>query len=601
MSFLEGLIQAHSNPYAPADERRDAGSALFREFVSGLTRSDFIQADEVQQWLAEMHREQDTFTKAVTLQSFPREVGRSREPGRPESVIYAHELGVIGASTLNPWMEKPGNAAGFDFLAYMHEVLDIHQALVYTRQHQATPFFRPYDENDDNPLGYRWVRRDGEKLTTEDQKECRRLDRILQSCGTETDAVMRKWVKRRRTLKEFGASLVADTLTYDWCPTEIIHDNSRKFLGWRNLDPRLIRLAFEDGYLGDDRIVALQVRPEEQAAILGYEMDEIVCDVRNPRSSIWYGDYGRAELEAFVKAATAYMNSFTFNAANQDRNSLPRGFLTLYGRFDKRALNSFRGMWNDLVRGAANRWALPVLVSESKQEGGAAYTPVDTATSEMYLTKWMIFLVSIMCALYGMDPVELNMESFTSKTSSLSGKDTAEKLQSSHDRGFIPLMLFIFEWLNDNIVARLTKKYYLTAVGLFPGDEERKHERQKLSLTVDECRAIDGEDAHPDPDIGAAPINPSLMSIYSLKLQTKMQQDMLAQQGGGGGDQGDELPGGEQHLRGHYGDDGADGNGGNTLDEFPTPRGGPKQPLDEFPAPGKMAKSRLVVTIKELP
>ena len=447
MSVLERLIQLRSDPRVPAGEKRDVNAELFRSLTSGLGRDDFIPAEEVATWMREVQAQGEAFTKSVQFQSWVRPGGEVGS-GEHQSLLYVNELGVVGQGA-DPFMEKPGNASGFDFLAYMHESLDVDQACVMLRQHQVAAYTRPYDENDDTPTGYRWVRRDGEKLSARDKKETARLDRILANSGTELDPQKRKWDLRRRTFASYISALVADTMVYDSCPTETVVGRDKRLLGWHNIDPRTVRLAYEDGYLGDDSIIAVQIRPEERVGWLGYQRDDLIFEVRNPRSSIYYGDYGKAELEAFVRAATAYLNSFTFNASQQDRNSLPRGFMTLYGRFDKRALNSFRTMWNDLVRGAAKRWALPVLVSESKQEGGASYTPVDTAVSEMYLAKWMTFIISILTALRGIDPTEINMDSFTAKSSSLNGKDTAEKLQSSHDRGFIPLMIWLLNYINE--------------------------------------------------------------------------------------------------------------------------------------------------------
>jgi hypothetical protein len=533
VSVLSQLLALGHRPLPP-DEERDVNGEMFRTLFTGIQRSDFIGNDEMQHWLSELHQHDYQFQKAVRFETALKPLGVSgrASPGHHQSFLYAKELGVLGQTTADPWMEKPTPSGAFDFLAYMHENLDIHQALVSARCHQAEPFCRPYNDEDDNPLGYRWTRRDGERLNDADIRNTRSLDNILAMCGTERDPNKAQWKYRRQPFDSFVHQMIADSLVADSCPVELVHGGDGRLLGWHNLDYRTIRLAYEDGYLGDDAIVAVQINPETRGAVLGYHADDFLFPVRNPRSSVYYGDYGRSELESFTRAATAYLNSFTFNAAQQDRNSIPRGFLTLYGRFDQRALNSFRDQWNQLVRGAARRWALPVLVSESRQEGGAMYTPVDTMISEMYLTKWITFLVSLMCALYGMDPVELAMEAFTSKQSSLSGKDTSEKLQSSHDRGFIPLMLWLQAQLNTRLVSQYTSKYAIGWVGLFPADLEARQERQKLVLTVNEMRELDGVDEHPDPDIGAAPVNPVHMSVFSLKLQQRMMAEQQAQMGG---------------------------------------------------------------------
>jgi hypothetical protein len=553
VSLLGSLLDLHQRPDLPPSEARDVNRELLQTFTRGLSRSDYIPQDEVQLWLTQLMAQEEAMAKAVILnpayvqRAYPNvDVTEAARWQGHKGILHVAELGVAGGFGLNRWADKGTPNGGFDFLSYMHENLDIHQAIVFTRTHQVGTFLRPFREDDNNPLGYRWVRKDGEKLTEDDKKATNRLDRLLAMSGTDDDPTTFAYDHQRSLLPEFTKALVANSLIADACPVEIepVVGNPKKVAGWYALDFRTIRLAWESGYDGDDRIVGVQLAPESGGVpIVGYERDELIWAVRNPRANVFYGRYGKAELEAYVKAATAYLNSCTFNAANQDRNSLPRGFLTLYGRFDTTQLLTFKEQWNALVKGAARRWALPVLVSESRQEGGAAYTPVDTQLSEMYLTKWIIFQVSILCSFYGLDPIELNMESFTSKQSSLSGKDTAEKLQSSHDRGLITLMLWVETWFNTYLIPRLqtSPKYDLVFVGLFPSDEDRKHERQKLTLTVDEMRRNDGEDPIENPLLGNAPVNPSLMSAYMVGVQ----QDQAAQQQqppGGGEDENYGLP-----------------------------------------------------------
>jgi hypothetical protein len=626
VSLLGSLLDLQRQPNLPSDEARDVNRQLLQQLTSGLSRGDFIAADEMNLWLMQLAQQEEAMAKAVVLnptylqRAYPKvDVDEAARWQGHKGILSVAELGVSGGFGLNRWADKATPNGGFDFLAYMHEALDIHQAIVFTRTHQVGTFLRPYREDDNNPLGYRWLREDGEKLTDDDKKECARLDGILQMCGTERDPTKFNWEHQRTLLAEFAEALVANSLIADSCPVEVepLLGRPDKVAGWYALDFRTTRLAFESGYEGDDRIVAVQLAPESGGVpIVGFERTEFIHSVRNPRANVYYGRYGKSELEAYVKAATAYLNACTFNAANQDRNSLPRGFLTLYGRFDMTQLLTFKEQWNALVRGAARRWALPVLVSESRQEGGAAYTPVDTQLSEMYLTKWIIFNVSLLCSFYGVDPIELNMEAFTAKQSSLSGKDTSEKLQSSHDRGLIPLMLWLEEWFNTYLIPRLTKKYRLTWVGLFPDDEERKFERQKLTLTVDEMRQIDGEDPHENPQIGQAPVNPVHMSTYMMGLQQQQQQQQQQPGMGGVGDEKDQgynfgLPDSEApYFPGNA--QPAAGNGGPPAGRpAPPAPGGPPPPPPRpggagrpaAPPFGKAVRSpgRLTVTIRELP
>ncbi len=52
--------------------------------------------------------------------------------------------------------------------------------------------------------------------------------------------------------------------------------------------------------------------------------------------------------------------------------------------------------------------------------------------NEMYFSKWMTFLTSIICPIFAMSPSEINFDSLTyGSSSALSGSDTSEKLVAS--------------------------------------------------------------------------------------------------------------------------------------------------------------------------
>jgi hypothetical protein len=536
--FEETLKLSSGRSVASDDERRDATRQLVSLIQTGLGRSDYATSDESRSfldfWSSRPTVHEGGFTKAVTLHSVAAPLADTHRGGH-QSVLYVNQLGVLGLGQTERYAEKP-MGGGFEFLRYMMDHLDVGNMIRLCRQRQVGSFIRPYREDDNNPLGYRWVRRDGERLTPADEKTVRRLDDVLQSCGTELDPVRRGWLMRRRALSGFVNTLIADTLTADACPIEVVTGTNGRPAGWYNIPFDTVRLAHEDGYEGDDRIVAVQLQPNERIPFLGFEASEMVYEVRNPRSLLEYHDYGQSELEHCIRAATAYLNTCTFNSAAVDRNSIPRGFLTLYGKFDLQQQQAFKQQWNELMRGATKRWHMPVMVAESKQEGGAAWTAVDSVNQEMFMIKWVILQIALLCSAFGIDPTELNMESFSSKVSSLSGSDTSEKLQSSRDRGLIPLMIWLENLLNEQIIRRLNPKYRITWVGLFPDDEVRKHERQKLVCTVNELRAIDGEEEHKDPTIGDAPVNVSLMGLYQQRLA--MQQQDAAGFGGDGSEDG---------------------------------------------------------------
>src|SRR3546814_7415229 len=82
----------------------------------------------------------------------------------------------------------------------------------------------------------------------------------------------------------------------------------------------------------------------------------------------------------------------------------------LQGNYSEQDLAAFKRYWTAMVRGIDNRWNMPFLVSKD-QESKASFENFGIEVDEMMFSKWMTFLASMICAIYGIAPDELNFES----------------------------------------------------------------------------------------------------------------------------------------------------------------------------------------------
>ncbi|MDU7525074.1 MAG: phage portal protein, partial [Roseomonas mucosa] len=244
----------------------------------------------------------------------------------------------------------------------------------------------------------------------------------------------------------------------------------------------------------------------------------LIYEVRNPSSSVMRGGYGMSETELLVQVVTGYLNAMQTNIDGFNKNSIPRGILTLIGEYADDELKSFKRYWNQMLRGADNRWGLPVMVSKDKN-GVAHWQNLGIEYDEMMFSKWMTFLTSIGCAIYGMDPSEINFESFSAGRSSLSGSDTEEKLANSKDKGMRPLLSHYESVWSDFVVAEEDDRFGFRWVGLDPEDPQQLLDKQKQTMTVDEMRAAMGQQKHPVPLVGNAPLNPAHIPLYQQAMQ----------------------------------------------------------------------------------
>jgi len=437
--------------------------------------------------------------------------GRYRDvPKRGMQSIFLDDMQI---NVMGEWFEKP-STLGFDTLRSMVDQTPVLNAVILTRIRQISRFCAL---SEDGGPGFEIRHIDRKhKLTAEEQESTKELAKFFQHCGWESNPRKRRNLKRD-SFPQFMAKLARDSLTMDAAPieTEMRRDRSKGIDGIYAVDGATIRLCTEDGYSGDDEIFAVQV--VSGRACTAYTRDQLIYEPRNPRTDVKLGGYGLGETELLVRLVTGFLNAMTHNIDGFDKNAIPRGMLHLSGDYSTEDLSAFKRYWNSMVRGVNNAWSLPVMVSKD-QESKASFEKFGIDFDEMMFAKWMTFLTSMICAIYGMAPDEINFESFSSTASSLSGSDTAEKLASSKDKGLRPLMGYFENILSDFVVADFSDKYCFRWVGLDPVNEATEWEAKKLILSLDELRAEKGYEAWDGP-LGAAPLNPSLIGPWQQSQQ----------------------------------------------------------------------------------
>lgn len=395
-------------------------------------------------------------------------------------------------------------------------------AVILTRVNHVRRFAKQNDSGEGPGFTIRHREKD-HRLTEAEKRSIELLNRFFSNCGWEFDPRQRKAL-RRDSLPEFLAKSVRDSLALDSAPieTEMKRDIKLGMDGFYAVDGATIRLCTEDGYEGDDEVFALQVI--QSRICMAYTSADLIYELRNPMSHVHSGGYGLSEVELLVRVVTGFLNAMAYNIKGFDDNAIPKGLLHLSGGYGKEDLLAFKTFWNAMVKGINNAWALPVLVSPD-QESKASFERFGVEFNEMYFSKWMTFLVAIICALFGMSPEEINFESFSAARSSLSGTDTEEKLASSKDKGLVPLLSYYEGIFTDYIVSGFDEKYVFRWTGLDEEDRKAKEERQKIYCTINEMRAKDGEEMIKDEVMGNAPVNPSLMGLYMQQQQAKQQPE----------------------------------------------------------------------------
>lgn len=507
--MTDNALETAHNPAAPIDEQQDA----MRISQQAAMPTSVPNMAELVRYVADQY-EEEQLTKALARKNvipFPSKAVRDGDNGMQSVFLDDHRVNIMGE-----WYERP-SAFTFDTMRSMVDQTPILSAVILTRQRQVRRFCR-VTEGGKGP-GFKIALRDpSAKVGAEEQQSIQHLQSFFTNCGWETNPRQRARLKRDN-FSNFMAKHVRDSLILDSAPieTEFKRDRKRGMDGFYAVDGGTIRLCSEVGYQGDDEIFALQV--VEGQIRTAYTFDDLIYLPRNPRSDVTIGGYGMSETELLVRTVTGFLNAMTYNLKYFDSNAIPKGLLHLSGDYSNDDLSAFKRYWNSMVKGINNAWALPVMVSKN-QESKASFENFGVDVNEIMFAKWMTFLTSIICAIYGMAPDEINFESFTAGTSSLSGSDTEEKLINSKDKGFRTLLSHFEDEFSDFIVADFSEKYCFRFTGLDEKTPDQQWVEEQAISTVNEARAARNMDP---TDWGDCPLNPALQGAYQQTQQSNQE------------------------------------------------------------------------------
>jgi hypothetical protein len=197
----------------------------------------------------------------------------------------------------------------------------------------------------------------------------------------------------------------------------------------------------------------------------------------------------------------------------------------------------------------------------------------------MEFSSWLEYLVKVICAVYLIDPSEINFEmkgSMHQTQGPMFESQNESKQKLSKDRGLKPLLKFIESEFNKNVIYQIDPKLEFQFVGL---DAKTEEQRQKLRTeqltfyrTIDEIRAEEDLPALGE-DRGGDIIMNNVYTQYMLQLKMQKQQEQM-----GGGMGGQDF--GQEESSYDFGQEGSEEK---SAGDFGKPTGGEKPET----APGK--------------
>lgn len=433
---------------------------------------------------------------------------------------------IVLMESLN-YKDKPSSLT-YNTLYQMATKNSVVGAVINTRVNQVSSFTKPARFNKDK-LGYEIRLRNPKAVPTDEQtKMMIAIEAFIENCGYKKD-------NTRDDFDQFIRKVVRDSLTYDQLTFEVIPDRRGLPAEFLAVDASTIRAASEDfrfdPYMSDiapkstDEVNYVQVI--DGTVVAWFTSNELAFGIRNPRTSIYMQPYGFSELEQLITQITSHLYAEEYNSKFFSQGGTTKGIINLKqdpnGVMSTQQLESFKRQWRSQVTGMTGAWKTPVV----QIPNGIEYVNVSQSNREMEFEKWMNYLINIVCAVYQIDPAEVNFPNNGGVAGTGGGifeSSNESKLKNSKDKGLRPLLRFLESLINKYIVSRFSEEFVFNFTGITEKSEDEEADFDsktvKVYRTVNEIRADHGKEPLPNGDVI---LDPSYLSY--------IQQKEAAQQG----------------------------------------------------------------------
>lgn len=462
----------------------------------------------------------------------------------PAREMKAYEENPLRLAEATNYKDKPSSLS-YNILYQMSVKNSVVAAVLNTRVNQVSTFTKPARFSTDG-IGFQIRLRDPNAVPSSEQQEVMNsIELFLENCGFSDNS-------DRDDFDTFIRKLVRDSLTYDQMCFEIIPDRKGRPAEIVAVDAATIRAASEN-YSVDASWAQYTPKKNEEvkwvqvvdgSVVSWFTARELAFGVRNPRTNINMQPYGFSELEMLIQQITSHLYAEEYNSKYFSQGGTTKGIINLKsdpnGIGNKEQLESFKRQWRAQVNGMSGAWKTPVL----QVPNGIEYISVNQSNRDMEYSQWMNYLINIVCAVYQIDPAEVNFSNNggAAVQSSVFETSQEQKLKNSKDKGLKPLLRFIESTLNKYVVSKFSQDYVFAFTGLDEKSEDEKADLDskhvKTWKTVNEIRKEHGEKPL---EYGDIILDPSYLNY--------IQQKEMAAQGAPGGqeDQGGAEMGSESY------------------------------------------------------
>lgn len=397
------------------------------------------------------------------------------------------------------------------------------------------------------------------KIKKKQNEDRKKIKDFIQNCGMpmdESDTTNKRW-----NFSKFVSAIVEDRYTYYYAAIELVptRDGTKlhhfypvcagtiKYVSTQSAERQQqifkdIIASRESSAIGnpngfDKRFNKKKpfkyVQVVRGQKIAAFTEDELIFEPATPTTDPEDNGYSMGELEKLIQIITAHLYAEAHNRNFFTQGLGTKGILHIKGNnISRTQLEAFKRQWFNQVVNSRNAFRPPIIgIAEDVK-----WVELAQSNKDMEFDNWMNYLIKIACAVFQIDPAEINFDISKGTNSTLQEANNEEKLKASKDKGLRPLLDYIEDLVNNHILVywdkELASKYKFKFVGFDAesrrAEQERIQKETSVWKTINEARIEMGFPPIEDGDI----VGNAIYSQYKAqKLQQKQAED-AAMQGG---------------------------------------------------------------------
>lgn len=214
--------------------------------------------------------------------------------------------------------------------------------------------------------------------------------------------------------------------------------------------------------------------------------EDMIFKLFNPQNFTDSQGYCYSPLELAIINVTNHLNVENYNSNFFTHGYAARGVLHLKGTVTQQQLANFRRTFYNSISGTQHSWRTPIVAGLDEVQ----WVPMSANAREMEYINFNNHLMRILCAQFQIDPTELGLDYLISGTgrAPMQQANNEYKINYSRERGLVPILMFVEDLINCDILPAIDKtiseKYKFVFTGMSDETPQSEIAQMQAEMTV---------------------------------------------------------------------------------------------------------------------